>query len=108
MSNVMQYPSGAVRSKDADDVRYDLIPLAGLRRLAATCADGARKYGDHNWQKGIPASVMLNHAIRHAYLWLAGDDAEDHLAHAAWNLLAVCDYEEAVPEMIDIPSRRQF
>ena len=49
--------------------------------------------------------MMLNHAIRHAYLWLAGDDSEDHLAHAAWNLLAVCHFEEAMPEMIDVRTR---
>ena len=102
---VAQFPSGAVRSSDAEGVRFDLITPIGLRRLAETCAEGARKYGDHNWQKGIPASEMLNHAIRHTYLWLAGDATEDHLAHAAWNLLAVCHFEEALPEMIDVPSR---
>ena len=104
-TNLTQFPSGAVRGSDAEGVRFDLITPIGLRRLAETCAEGARKYGDHNWQKGIPASVMLNHAIRHAYLWLAGDATEDHLAHAAWNLLAVCHFEEVLPEMIDVPSR---
>jgi hypothetical protein len=29
---------------------------------------GRPNNGEHNWQKGIPASVMLNHAIRHIYL----------------------------------------
>ena len=104
---ITQFPSGAVRSADADDVRYDLITPVGLRRLAETCAEGAAKYGDVNWQKGIPASQMLNHAIRHLYLWLAGDDREDHLAHAAWNILGVCHFEERLPEMIDVPARQQ-
>ena len=97
------FPSGAVRSSDAESVRYDLITPVGLRRLAETCAEGARKYGDCNWQKGIPASQMLNHAVRHIYLWLEGDRQEDHLAHAAWNLLGVCHFEEKKPEMIDTP-----
>ena len=83
------FPSGAVRSSDAEHVRYDLITPIGLRRLAETCAEGAKKYGDVNWQRGIPASQMLNHAIRHVYLWLEGDDKEDHLAHAAWNIMGV-------------------
>jgi len=100
------FATGAVRSTDADSVRFDLITPIGLRRLAETCAEGARKYGDHNWTRGIPASVMLNHAIRHIYLYLAGDDSEDHLAHAAWNLLGVCHFEEVLPEMIDLPARR--
>ena len=102
---VTHFPSGAVRSSDASDVRFDLITPIGLRRLAETCAEGARKYGDHNWENGIPASEMLNHAIRHLYLWLSGDHSEDHLAHAAWNILGVCHFEEAMPEMIDVPTR---
>ncbi|GAB6166172.1 hypothetical protein JCM19992_21720 [Thermostilla marina] len=106
-SDVTQFPSGAVRSTDADGQRWDLITPIGLRRLAETCAEGAAKYGEHNWTKGIPASVMLNHAIRHIYLYLQGDRGEDHLAHAAWNLLGVCHFEETMPEMIDIPARRE-
>jgi hypothetical protein len=105
-ANLTQFPTGAARSNDADDVRFDLITPIGLRRLAGTCAEGAKKYGDHNWTRGIPASEMLNHAIRHVYRWLEGDTEEDHLAHAAWNLLSVCHFEEAMPEMIDVPSRK--
>jgi hypothetical protein len=103
---VTTFSTGAVRGTDAENVRYDLITPIGLRRLAETCAEGAKKYGDHNWQKGIPASVMLNHAIRHIYLWLEGDRSEDHLAHAAWNILGVSHFEEALPAMIDVPSRK--
>lgn len=104
-ASMTTFPTGAVRSSDASSVRFDLITPIGLRRLAETCAEGARKYGDHNWQKGIPASEMLNHAVRHIYLWLEGDRAEDHLAHAAWNILGVCHFEEAMPSMIDVPTR---
>jgi len=103
---IRQFPSGAIRCAEADSERWDLITPIGLRRLAETCAEGAVKYGEYNWQKGIPASVMLNHAIRHIYLYIEGDTEEDHLAHAAWNLLGVCHFEEKMPEMIDIPSRK--
>jgi len=103
-----RFSTGAVSSTDADGERWDLITPIGLRRLAQTCAEGARKYGERNWEKGIPASVMLSHAIRHIYLYLAGDTSEDHLAHAAWNILGVCHFEEVMPEMIDIPIRRLY
>ena len=106
-TDLTTFPTGAVRSNDASDVRYDLITPVGLRRLAQTCSEGATKYGCYNWLKGIPASEMLNHAIRHIYLWIQGDAQEDHLAHAAWNILGVCHFEEAMPEMIDLPSWRQ-
>jgi hypothetical protein len=105
MCDTVKFPTGAVRSGDADETRFDLIPQVGLRRVAETCAEGAAKYGERNWEAGIPASVMLNHALRHLHLYLVGDAAEDHLAHAAWNILALCDYEERRPHVIDLPSR---
>lgn len=103
---VTQFSTGAVRSTDANSTRYDLISPVGLRRIAETYAEGAKKYGDNNWQKGMPASDTMNHAIRHINLWLSGDKTEDHLAHAAWNLIAIMHFEELKPECIDVPTRR--
>ncbi len=71
-----------------------------------TYAEGAVKYGARNWLKGIPASDLINHAIRHIYLWLGGDMSEDHLAHAVWNLLAVMHFEDTKPDMIDCGPNR--
>ena len=90
--------TGAVRSSDADNERYDLISPIGMRRLAETYCEGARKYGDFNWEKGFPVSDILNHAIRHTYLYLSGDRSEDHLAHAAWGLFAAMHSEELWPD----------
>jgi hypothetical protein len=56
-------------------------------------ARGAVRYGEDNWQKGIPIKDCLNHAIDHIYKYLSGDRTEDHLAHAACNLLMSCDLE---------------
>jgi hypothetical protein len=105
--NTVTFATGAVRSGDAEDERFDLISPVGLRRLAQTCAEGAMKYGDYNWQKGLPASSTVNHALRHINLWMMGDNNEDHLAHAAWNLLAIMHFEELRPELIDIPARQE-
>ena len=101
MSEIKRFSTDAVRSTDADNVRYDLITPIGLRRLAETYREGAVKYGEGNWLKGIPASDLFNHAVRHMYLWLQGDRAEDHLAHAAWNIFALMHFEETRPELID-------
>lgn len=95
----VEYATGAVRSKDVELVRYDLISPIGLRRVAATCHEGAEKYDDFNWEKGMPIGDLLNHAIAHAYNYLSGDRSEDHLAHAAWNLLAAIHSEELWPEL---------
>jgi hypothetical protein len=87
-SEFRTFATGAVRSKEADATRYDLISPIGLEEVARTCAEGAERYGDHNWEKGFPVHDLLNHALRHVYLFLAGDRSEPHLGHAAWGLLA--------------------
>lgn len=92
--NKQQFSTGAVRSNDANGVRYDLISPIGLRQLAETYAEGAKKYGDHNWKKGLPIGDTLNHLIRHIELWRSGDRSEPHLAHAAWGLFTLMHFEE--------------
>jgi len=101
------FESGAVRGTDTADVRYDLITPVGLRRIAETYAEGAVKYTPRNWEKGIPASNLLNHAMRHVELWRGGDRSEDHLAHATWNLMTIMHFEEVMPVMIDVPVRTE-
>jgi len=56
-------------------------------------AEGAEKYGDGNWEKGFPVNDILNHALAHIFSFLAGDQSEDHLGHAAANLLMAIDTE---------------
>lgn len=94
-----EYETGAVRSADCDDIRYDLITPIGLRALARTCAEGAEKFGASNWEKGMPVTDLLNHAIAHIYNFLAGDRSEDHLGHAAWNVLGAIHSYELWPEL---------
>jgi hypothetical protein len=88
-----------VRSADCDQVRYDLITPIGLRALAKTYAEGAEKFGACNWENGMPVTDLLNHAIAHIYNFLSGDRAEDHLGHAAWNVLGAIHSLEKWPDL---------
>ena len=90
---LQRYESGAVRSHLTE--RYDLVPAIGLRAVAQTMAEGAARYGEHNWQKGMPIGDTLNHAIAHLYKYLSGDRTEQHLSHAAANLLMAIHMEES-------------
>lgn len=94
-----KFKSGAVRSSDTSEVRYDLISPVGLEAVARACAEGAEKYGDYNWEKGMPASDILNHVIRHINLFLSGDREEDHLGHAAWGCMAAVHSTKLWPEL---------
>lgn len=73
--------------------RYDLVPPAGLQKVAVAMAEGAKRYGDHNWH-GLPISNCTNHALKHIYQWIDGDRSEDHLGHAAANLLMAAELEQ--------------
>lgn len=94
-----QFDTGAVRSADRDEERWDLISPIGLKALARTYAEGAAKFGDANWENGMPVTDLLNHGIAHIYAFLSGDRTEDHLAHAAWNVLGAIHSLEKWPEL---------
>ena len=96
---IKNFRSGAIRSADAEGTRYDLISPIGLDSVAKACAEGAKQYGDFNWEKGMPATDLLNHALRHIFLFLSGDRSEEHLGHAAWNLLGSIHSLEVWPEL---------
>ncbi len=84
------FPNGAKRS--TIPVRCDLIPANALMAVAEAMAEGAVRYGDHNW-KGLPPEEILNHAMRHLYLHMAGDRKEPHLRNAAANVLMLLSME---------------
>jgi hypothetical protein len=86
--NLHNFSTGARRSTDADDVRLDLICPTGLLRLAKIYNEGAVKYGDTNYTKGIPIANLLNHGEKHLALWKSGDRSEDHLAKVAWAMFS--------------------
>lgn len=99
IGKTVEYMTGAVRSSDAEEYRYDLISPVGLKAVARACAEGATKYNDYNWERGMPVNDLLNHAIRHLYEYLSGDRQEDHLGHAAWNVLGAIHSVELWPEL---------
>jgi hypothetical protein len=96
-----KFGTGAVRSDAVEEFRYDLVSPIGLREVARACAEGAAKYSDFNWERGMPVHDLLNHAIAHVYAFLSGDRSEPHLGHAAWNLLSAIHSHELWPHLND-------
>lgn len=90
------FPTGARRDTQDDKPRYDLIPVEPLRRLAELYGRGAAKYGEHNYQKGMPYRRAYASLFRHLMQWASGDAQEDHLAAVAWNAFALMFYEGEV------------
>ena len=54
--------------------------------------DGAKKYGENNWQKGIPANCYIDSAVRHYLKYLRGDTDEPHCRAFVWNVMC-CIWE---------------
>ena len=103
-----QFASGAVRDMHEGKGRFDLLPMCVLLRLAQHYEKGALKYSDRNWEKGIPAHSFADSAFRHLVKYMDGQNDEDHLIAAIWNLCGLAWTEEKRPDLIDIPSRRRI
>ena len=58
-----------------------------LLDVAIHFEEGAKKYGEYNWQKGIPTHCYIDSAVRHYLKWLRGDTDEPHDRAFVWNIL---------------------
>ena len=66
---------------------------------------GAVKYGENNWKKGMPTHVYLDCALRHYFKWQVGWQDESHDRAVVWNLLGLKWTIENKPELDDIPKQ---
>ena len=65
--------------------------------------EGANKYAERNWEKGIPLHCYIDSAVRHYLKHLRGDDDERHDRAFLWNLLGALWTQSNKPELIDLP-----
>ena len=98
-----EFESGAVRDMSEGKGRMDLLPWAAIMEVAKHCENGAKKYGEHNVDKGLPTHSFCDSAARHLAKYLDGWTDEPHLLAAAWNLLWAIQMEIKHPEMVDTP-----
>ena len=62
--------------------KYDMF-----LEVAIHFEQGALKYGENNWQKGIPVHCYIDSAVRHYLKYRRGDTDEPHDRAFVWNLL---------------------
>lgn len=101
-----EYPTGARRDIRTGKGRYDLLPMRALRRDAQLLERGAVKYGDRNWEQGMPFSRFLDSAMRHLCQYAMGMRDEDHLAAVRFNVGAIMEFEEVRPDLDDLTGCR--
>lgn len=78
----MQYLYQAVSEFELYDTWSDLF-----LEVAKHFEEGAKKYGDNNWRKGIPVRCYVDSGVRHYLKYLRGDTDEPHDRAFCWNIL---------------------
>lgn len=92
---------GAKRESNDGRGRFDLLPYEALEALSKWYEQGADKYGERNWEKGISVKDCINRMIRHAIKAGNGWTDEDHLSAVMWNAAAAITMIQRKPECND-------
>lgn len=102
------------RSKDVSNLMDAIITFTGATKENISTAilevskqfeEGAKKYGEYNWQKGIPLHSYIDSGVRHYIKHLRGDTDEPHDRAFIWNILCAIWTYNNKPELDDIGSQ---
>ena len=69
-------------------VKYWTIPQAVLE-LSKHYEQGAKKYGENNWQKGIEFKSYIDSAVRHLLKYMNREEDERHDRAFLWNIISL-------------------
>lgn len=65
--------------------------------------EGAKKYAERNWEKGIPLHCYVDSAVRHYIKCRGGWDDERHDRAFVWNVMCLWWTYLHKPELDDLP-----
>ena len=86
--------------------RYGSL-LTAILEVSKHYEDGCNKYGDRNWEKGIPLHCYIDSGVRHYLKWLRGDKDEPHDRAFVWNMLGALWTQDHLPELCDLPFQKE-
>ena len=89
--------------KAFSEARYGNLSTAMLE-VSKHYEAGCDKYGERNWEKGIPLHCYIDSGVRHYLKYLREDNDEPHNRAFVWNMLGAIWTIENKPEFIDIPA----
>lgn len=90
-----------LKSAIQDFSKYFENPYDMFLEVAIHFEQGALKYGENNWQKGIPVHCYIDSAVRHYLKHRRGDTDEPHDRAFVWNLLCAMWTCKNKPELND-------
>lgn len=94
------------RKDDEGKVPLGLMSGKALIEVSKVLLHGEKKYGRHNWRKGIEWQRLLNAAMRHVVAFNDGEDKDEetglsHIAHAICALMFLLEEEETRRDLDD-------
>jgi hypothetical protein len=84
-----KFATGAVRDARSLKPRLDLISPFALWELGDWLRLGAIKYGDRNWEQGMPVGRCLESLERHVQQFRLGDTDEPHMVAVLCNAMFI-------------------
>lgn len=112
MDSVLYYLSCFLCTKDINSLYSALLSFCVhnswdaphmLIEVSKHFEDGAKKYGERNWEKGIPTHCYIDSAVRHYLKWYMDLVDERHDRAFCWNLLCCAWTLKHRPECDDLP-----
>lgn len=78
-------------------------PSQALIEVSKHYEEGAKKYAERNWEKGIPCHCYVDSGVRHFLKWIDKWEDEPHDRAFIWNMLGLLWTVKHRPECNDLP-----
>lgn len=85
----------------AEEQDIDIYSM--LIEVAKHYEEGAKKYTERNWEKGIHTHCYINSGVRHLIKHWRGDEDEPHSRAFVWNMLCCVYTHFNCPNSNDLP-----
>lgn len=85
----------------AEEENIDVYSM--LVEVAKHYEEGAKKYDERNWEKGIPTHCYIDSGVRHLFKHWRGDEDESHSRAFVWNMLGCVWTHFNHPNLNDLP-----
>lgn len=79
-----------------------------IMELSMHYQEGAQKYAERNWEKGIPISSFVDSGLRHLMKHLRAENDERHDRAFVWNMVGLLWTLRNHPEMDDFTQVKQL
>lgn len=93
------YAIRSISFDNFDDVLSETLSSAILD-LSHRYREGAEKYAERNWEKGLPIRSFIDSGVRHLLKWYRRDADENHASAFMWNMIGAIWTHKNKPECI--------